>query len=106
MRWSILYPLIFAISCMLLYSCSKDEGHAKLSVRLHDVPAVYDSVLIDIREVHVHTNESSWLKLNATAGIYDLLLLQNGIDTILVPPQEVPEATVSQVRLILGSNNR
>ena len=35
-----------------------------------------------------------------------LLLLQNGVDTLLVPQQQIPEGKLSQIRFILGDNNR
>jgi hypothetical protein len=98
-----LYAVVFF--SLLILSCKKDKGTASLNVRLHDAPALYDSVKIDIQKVMVHTNVTGWITLNSNAGIYDLLTLQNGVDTLLVPPQDVPESKLSQIRFILGSNN-
>ena len=106
-RFSIITALFF--SSLLFSSCGKDEsrnGTATLSVRLHDSPAAIDSVLVEILEVRVHTNSTGWLTLATVSGIYDLLLLQNGIDTLLVPPQQIGAGTISQIRFILGDDNR
>lgn len=103
MRKLSIYAVIFIAS--LIIFCKKDKGFAKLNVRLHDNPALYDSVKIDIQKVMVHTNVTGWITLNTNTGIYDLLMLQNGVDTLLVPQQDVPEGKLSQIRFILGSNN-
>lgn len=94
---------------LLFFSCGKEPGSrdaAMLSVRLHDSPAVMDSVLVEVAEVRIHSNNGGWVSLATQSGIYDLLALQNGIDTLLVPPQQIPAGTISQIRLILGDENR
>lgn len=100
----LLGSLLLAI--VLISSCDKKEkGFSKLSVRLHDMPVDYDSVKVEIVEVLVHTNEDGWISLPAQTGIYDLLLLQDGIDTLLVPPMSIPSGNLSQIRFILGDEN-
>ena len=99
---------MFALATvMIMYSCDKDEarGTATMSVRLHDLPIEADSVKVEILDVLIHTDEDGWVGLNNTEGIYDLLLLQNGVDTLIVPQQEVPESHVTQIRFILGDDN-
>lgn len=87
-------------------SCkSEKSGNTTLSVRLHDDPIDADSAFVEILEVRIHSENEGWITLNAQAGIYDLLQLQNGIDTLLVPPQEIPSGLVSQIRFILGDEN-
>lgn len=102
----------------LLTSCSNDsttgtqEGKSTLQFNLTDAPAAYDAVYIDIQEVRVHvsndgdtTSPNGWITLtNMNPGIYNLLDFQNGTDTLLAT-DEVPSGRISQVRLILGSNN-
>jgi hypothetical protein len=97
--------ILFAAITGINASCKKEDGTAKISVLLHDNPSLYDSVKIDVREVQVHTDGSGWMKLTTNAGVYDLLLLQNGIDTLLASSQDIPAGNLSQVRLILGVNN-
>jgi len=93
---------------MAFYSCSKDNnsGTSNLQVRLTDAPVAYDSVNVDIREVKVNLRDDStgWVSLNTHAGIYNLLGLQNGVDTLLATGT-VQAGTVQELRLILGSNN-
>jgi len=96
-----------ALLSILFFSCTKEEREtATLSVRLHDAPANIDSVLVEILQVRVHINDTGWLTLATDSGIYDLLLLQNGVDTVIVPPQQIGTGKVSQIRFILGDENR
>src|SRR5690606_28746613 len=43
--------------------------------------------------------------LNTQSGMYNLLDFQNGLDTLIAPPQQIPSGQISQIRLILGANN-
>ncbi len=94
-------------------ACNKDEtGNSTLNVRLTDAPAAMDSVFVDIREVRVkmtsdssNSNNDGWITLSTNAGIYNLLELQNGNDTLL-GTASIPTGTVKQLRFILGDQNR
>ena len=101
--------LILLAGSIAFYSCSKENnsGTSNLQVRLTDAPVAYDSVNIDIREVKVNLRDDStgWVSLNTNAGVYNLLGLQNGVDTLLATGT-VQAGTVQELRLILGSNNR
>jgi hypothetical protein len=91
-----------------IFSCSKDNtsGTSNLNVRLTDAPASYDKVNVDIREVKVNFRDDStgWVSLNTNANVYNLLGLQNGVDTLLASGS-VQTGIVKEIRLILGSNN-
>lgn len=100
----VLFSAILSIS-----SCKKNNtgnGSSNLQVRLTDAPAVYDQVNVDIREVRVNFADDStgWVSLNTIAKVYNLLGLQNGVDTLLATGT-VQTGTVKEIRLILGSNN-
>jgi hypothetical protein len=88
-------------------SCRKEEGpdfgKASLTFRLTDAPAAYDKVNIDIIGMEVIIDDSV-INLDVNGGVYNLLDLVNGKDTLLVE-QDVPAGRISQVRLILGDNN-
>jgi hypothetical protein len=71
---------------------------------LTDDPADYDQVNVDVQSVEIHTNSGGWITLNGYPGIYNLLDLTNGIDT-LIASDSIPTGTVSQIRLNLGPNN-
>lgn len=105
---SLALSILVVITGISLFNCSSDEKTAKIEVWLTDAPADYDEVNIDIKEVSIHSevdgDESGWKKLEVNAGIYNLLDLTNGLDTLLAE-LEVPAGKISQIRLILGNNN-
>lgn len=113
MRRNGIIGLLFIGLAGLMSACGDDnaEGKATFRVRLTDSPADYDHIYIDIEEVRVHTSvtaeeeDGGWQTLdNINAGVYDLLELTGGIDTVLAS-MELPAGRISQVRLVLGSNN-
>jgi len=93
---------------MLTAACSDDEKNARLQVWLTDAPGDYDEVNIDIQGVEVHSEENDngqgWKALDVNGGVYNLLELTNGLDTLL-GEMELPAGKISQVRLVLGDNN-
>ncbi|HSC38290.1 MAG TPA: DUF4382 domain-containing protein, partial [Chitinophagaceae bacterium] len=98
------------VSISLFTACSKNSKNsdqAQIQVSLVDNPAPgVKEVWVDIRQVEVIVNDSSHpVVLNAIhPGIYNLLELTNGKDTLLADAS-IPAGTISQVRLILGDNN-
>lgn len=106
-RMSLAVALIFglATACKDDDKSSTNDGKATMKFRLTDAPAVYDAVLIDIEDVEVHSESSGWVSLKTVKpGIYNLLDFRNGLDTLFAQG-EVPAGKVSQIRLILGSDN-
>ncbi|MFD2832163.1 DUF4382 domain-containing protein [Gramella sp. AN32] len=118
MNWKIL--MLALIASVGLQSCSEDDGSpnggkANLTVRMTDAPGDYDAVLIDVQGIEIHvTSETElegdvdgdgWIAVDdVQTGVYDLLELTGGVTQVLADT-EVPEGFVSQIRLILGSNN-
>jgi len=107
----ILPALILASIGTLIFSCSKDNesttGSASttpMELRMTDATAAFDAVNIDIQQVEVKTEAGSTVLLNVSSGVYNLLDFANGTDT-LIATGNIPTATVSQIRLILGNNN-
>lgn len=98
--------------CLALFTlsrCSKsDLSTTTLEVRLTDGPGDYEEVNIDIQGVEVHTDggdpATGWKPLTITAGVYNLLKLTDGIDTLL-GKTELPSGHIEQIRLKLGNNN-
>ncbi|MBL0102507.1 MAG: DUF4382 domain-containing protein [Bacteroidetes bacterium] len=88
-------------------SCHKDVVNqvATLSVSLKDSPGNYNNVFVQVVGVEIHTNTNGWQTLPVDSAIYDLLTLQNDVDTVLVTPQSIPSGSISQIRLILGDSN-
>lgn len=101
--------LIISASVLLaITSCQKDNksDSTHLKIRITDNPYQASAVNVDIKEVNVKLNNDSsgWTELETHAGIYNLLDLQNGIDTLLAQGV-VPTGTLKEVRLVLGNEN-
>ena len=109
----IVFTALSIFCSILVISCSKNEdtvaGTSTLRVRLTDAPTALDSVFVDIQQVRVKmqndSSENGWINLNTNAGIYNLLQLQNGIDTLLATGS-LDTGYVKEIRFILGSQNR
>lgn len=102
---------IFCIASVFAFAfaCdSDDEKNARVQVWLTDAPGDFEAVYIDIQGVEIHTSEGNdekgWQALDVQEGVYDLLQLTNGLDTLL-GEIEIPAGKVSQIRLILGTEN-
>ena len=98
---------LFALSVILLIACSKDSGSTtQLKVNLTDNPYNATEVNVDIQQVRVNLRDDStgWVDLDTHEGIYNLLGLQNGVDTLLAQVT-IPTTTVKEIRFVLGSNN-
>jgi hypothetical protein len=106
------YLAFVSLIIPLLISCTKStnnnvplsSGAAHLSIRMTDAPASYDAVNVDIQGVEITGPGGKAVTLNTSAGVYNLLDLANGV-TALIARGDLNAGTVSQIRLILGSNN-
>jgi hypothetical protein len=105
-----LIVLVLLVSFAVL-SCKKETitdnnttGSARLTFRLTDAPAAYDKINIHIIGAQAIINDST-INLSVKDGIYNLLDFVNGKDTVIVD-QQIPAGTLSQIRLILGDNNK
>jgi len=100
---------LFALVLMLglsFVSCTKNTSttSSTLKVKMTDAPGPYSAVNIDLQGVEVTGTNNNTVILNANKGIYNLLDLANGKDTLL-GTGSLNEGSVEQIRLILGSNN-
>jgi Domain of unknown function (DUF4382) len=98
---------VFIVMASIAFTACKKESHTStLQVKLTDAPADWDEVNIDLKEVNVNFRYDStgWVSLQAKDTIYNLLGLQNGLDT-LIARGTVPTNTVKEIRLVLGDNN-
>jgi hypothetical protein len=91
---------------IVLTACKKENRTSTLQVHMTDAPAAWDEVNIDLQQVKVNFNgdTSSWIALDTKTGVYNLLGLQNGLDT-LIAQGTFPTNTVNEMRLVLGNNN-
>jgi hypothetical protein len=101
-------------------------GKQQVKLYLTDDPALFDKVLIDIRSVQVlidtcdksnddnddrghHDDDNddhcvNWDSLDIVPGVYDLLSLRNGVDTLLASGI-IPEGKIKKIKIELGTNN-
>ncbi len=98
----LLSVFAFGVGC----EKSKTGNRANLQIRLTDAPDPnVKEVWVDIREIKIKMGDSAEITLaNAYPGVYNLLDLTNGKDTILADA-EIPAGRISQIRLVLGDNN-
>ncbi|MBS1947206.1 MAG: DUF4382 domain-containing protein [Bacteroidetes bacterium] len=126
--------IILATACTKDNSPSSTipPGHSKMSIYINDGPISYYKVMIDIRQVAVlvdtanHQNAPDdddqwnpgfcghergqnnksliWDTLSIKPGVYNLLQLRNGADTLL-GSGTYPSGKVIKVRITLGSDN-
>lgn len=118
--------LIATFVSLGLTACSEDDskvgdeqGTANLTVRMTDAPGDYEEVNIDVQDVQVKVDSETeaeaeaetdaeadgWVSLEGVqTGVYNLLELTGGITQILAD-SEVPAGYMSQIRLVLGSDN-
>ena len=128
----ILTVSLLITACQKQVTPGNNTTSAKqLSVYLTDDPCQYDSVFIDIRYVEVkidtsaeHMNDDhygdndddknddhqhqdqygKWDTLTIRPGVYNVLRLRNGIDTLLASGN-LPVGKIRKIRLTLGTNN-
>lgn len=110
MKKYMLVTLTLVALSLLGLSCSKSDdnypGSASVNFHLTDAPATYDQVNIDIKSIEVQTDQDSgWQTLTLIQpGVYNLIELRNGVDTLL-SRATLPAGTISQIRLVLGTEN-
>ncbi|MBN8720842.1 protein of unknown function [Hydrobacter penzbergensis] len=104
-----------------------------LTLYLTDGPGFFDSVLVDIKSVKVLVDTSRntrmhddddwddvgdregrnprakdsslvWQNLNISAGIYDILHLRNGLDTVLASTN-IPKGAIRLLKIEIGTHN-
>ena len=99
---------IIFLATVAFFACSKDSNKGtRVNVRMTDQPIAAQEVNIDLQQVRVQFNDDTvngWTDLATHAGIYNLLGLQNGVDT-LIATGIIPTNTLNEIRLVLGSNN-
>ncbi len=128
----VLSLTFFLTSCQKDSGSNNISSPRQLSVYLTDDPCNYDSVLVDIKFVEVkidtskeHMNDDQhgdsdddkdddnkhndaygkWDTLRINPGVYNIMKLRNGIDTLL-GTANIPVGSIRKIRLTLGTNNR
>jgi hypothetical protein len=106
---------------ILIYSCQKENSgnnnmtagvnkpHSVAIYLTDDQTPVFDSIFIDIRKLEVKVEDDTlgndgWVSVNMHPGVYNILRLRNGIDTLFATGT-LPNARVQKIRLTLGTQN-
>ncbi len=115
------------IASLVAIACSKTNQAApsslpadkqSVSLYLTDGPGFFDHVYLDMESVKIsvdtcaskHNHSSvmdsclTWETLHIKPGVYDLLTLRNGVDTLLADGQ-IPKGLIKQIKIELGANN-
>jgi hypothetical protein len=89
-----------------LYSCRKEQKTSLIQIYLTDVPTLYDSVKIHIKQIEVNIlhDTTAWIPLNTKDTVINLLDLQDGV-TMLIAQGVVPEGMLKEVRFVLEGDN-
>jgi hypothetical protein len=110
------------IVSVLFYACQKDVAGSNNGTSNPDKPhpvtiyltdhqtPIFDSVFIDLQKLEVKLEDDSlpndgWVNLSIHPGIYNILRLSNGIDTLFATGT-LPNARLKKIRLTLGTQNR
>lgn len=91
--------------CFIPVACRKDNQTGRMNISMTDAPANYAQVNVEVIGVEVHHESAGWVSLPCNQGVYNLLDLQNNVTVVLASNAQIPIGHVTQMRLILGSNN-
>jgi hypothetical protein len=106
MKLSVKSLLFIGLITFVATGCKKDNEYGNMTVKMTDAPGDYREVNVDVQTVQVHhSGNGTWTTLSTQSGVYNLLDLQNNITMVLASGTQIPAGNVSQIRLILGSNN-
>lgn len=92
-------------------ACSDDddagngENTARMSVKMVDAPGDYEAVNVDVEGIEIKYANDTDVNLDVDDEIYNLLELTGGEYAQLALDDEIPAGDISQIRLILGSDN-
>jgi hypothetical protein len=128
----LLASFLAVLILFIPFSCQKNsedlkipEGQQRVKIRLSDNPVNYDAVYVDIQQVVVQVIPDScrrrdynnndcydddeyrcsiWDTLDIRAGVYNLLSLSNGVDTLLASGF-TPGGRINKIKLVLGDRN-
>lgn len=98
---------VFTLFIFTQQSCTKDDNknNPVFSVKLIDAPSAYDAVNVEIVGMEANTG-NGWIPMALeNPGIYNLLSFTNGNSLPLINDTVMDPCTMSELRLILGTNN-
>lgn len=92
---------------LLAASCNKkaSDQTSKVAFKITDAPAQFDALYIDVQGVEVHTQGGAWVTYSSNLGVINILDYVNGNATVIAEGEISADATIDQIRLVLGSQN-
>jgi len=105
----ILAILVTLIACNKETDPNQDNNSNKtkpvLTIRLVDAPSTYDAVFVEILSMKARI-DSNWIDLPVeNPGVYNLQEFINGNSMLLLDDTAVTPGVITELRLILGTNN-
>jgi len=94
----------------LLGACNNDDNsnpdaNPVISVIMVDAPAAYDAVNVEILSMEANMG-AGWITLAVeNPGVYNLMGFSNGNALLLIGDTAIAPGTMTELRLILGTNN-
>jgi len=101
------FLIIASVLTIVTFACKKENGTSTLHIRMTDAPTALEEVNVDLRQVNIKLEKdtNSWVSMNTTAGVYNLLEFQNGLDTLIAQGTFPEGSLVKEIRLVLGEEN-
>lgn len=103
--------ILFLSILVVMIACDKNDNSndpaAKpvFSVKLTDSPAVYDAVNVEILSLEANM-DNGWVEFPVLhPGVYDLQEFTSGNTLLLIGDTHVAPGVMTELRLILGTNN-
>ncbi|GLH74922.1 hypothetical protein GETHLI_34240 [Geothrix limicola] len=101
-----LLGLGLALACGGGGSSSQPAPTGKLTIRLgSDSFPGYSQAVVSVEKVEGSTDGSNWMTLGNVKKTYDLMVLQNGHSTVILPATTVSPATYTQFRITWATDN-
>jgi hypothetical protein len=104
----ILSKLLIVAIIAVMASCDKNndsKDNPVFAVKLTDAPSGYDAVNVDILYMEANMG-NGWVEFQVeNPGIYNLQEFTNGNTLLLIGNTPVAPCTLTELRLILGTNN-
>jgi hypothetical protein len=103
---SFFSSVIVSAILLLMAGCKENSNTGHFQARMMDAPVAGDvqEVNVELIGAEAFIVGTGWIDLPITGGVYNLLQLANGIDTLFVNTN-IPAGKLTQFRLKLGKNN-
>lgn len=104
----ILFGLGLFLVVILGACTSNNDNKTNVQFALTDAPSLkgYQALYLDIQGIQYNVGDSNWVSLPISPSVVNIMDFTNGKDTLLSNIELEAGQKISQVRLILGDNNK